>query len=98
MSEMRFGVIVCVGIAAAGFGLISSTEETEQWRGPVVLNPNPPDAPRQGLNWDLGVLRPTAATVAGAQAPASPCDAAGAAGKVVDFVLEAAPVEDPYAG
>ena len=41
---------------ALGLALLLLPAGEEEWKGPVVLNPHPPEAQRWGLAWDLGTL------------------------------------------
>jgi hypothetical protein len=99
---MHFKLAAAAGVTALFSGLLAyslskgPTAEIEEWRGPVVLNRTPPEAPRSGLTWDVSL---TAEPVRSAATlpPTTPCDAAqsrnGEAAKT-----ETAPVADPYAG
>jgi len=87
---MRFRAAIGVGIVAVGLGLLACTDATE-------VNHNPPKAPIQVLKWESGELPKPAASEAGPP-PGIPCDAREPPGKKVDSGVEAAPVEDPYAG
>ena len=64
MSDMRIKMAVLLGTAAVAIGLLASAGPSDEWRGPVVLNPRPPEGPRTGLKWDLALPEPTTAPAA----------------------------------
>ena len=53
---MRIKAWFLAGLAAVSLVLLTVAGPTEEPRGGVVLNPDPPQAPTWGLKWDLGEL------------------------------------------
>jgi|GEM_PF-6155830 len=90
MSATRFKPALQLGILALGFGLLGCTDAAE-------IDQDPPNAPVQVLEGELAQLPKPAASNAGPSS-AIPCDPGEPPGKKVDPPVEAAPVEDPYAG
>lgn len=95
---MRMRAPLLTAGAAVGLALLALAGPSGEPRGGVVLNRDPPQAPRWGLRWEVGELPKPAGQAVGAP----PCDYPGSAGDpprtAADSGVEAGPVEDPYAG
>jgi hypothetical protein len=82
-----------LGVAAVGLVLILLTTGGEDQNGRVELNPNPPQARRWGLTWDLGdrPARETTPTPASTEAVGSASE--GVDGDTADPGIWATPAE-----
>ena len=95
---MRIKAPLLAGGAGLCLLLLALAGPSGEPRGGVVLNPNPPEPPRWGLQWDLGALPKPATQAAGPLPFGVPCDAGQSARTDAGSGVEAALVEDPYAG
>ncbi len=82
-----------LGVAAVGLVLILLTTGGEDRNGRVELNPNPPQAPRWGLTWDLGEPPAREGTPSPASTETVRSASAGVDGDTADPGIWATPAE-----
>jgi hypothetical protein len=95
---MRIRAPLLAGGSGLGLLLLALAGPSDEPRGGVVLNPDPPQPPRWGLKWDAGELPEPTVAAAEVPPPSAPCDFGDSMPRAADSGGGAPLSQDPYAG